>query len=158
MNKNRKPWLNESGFLKNNFEIQLISEEWNRDTWNQYLSELECPKREILLKGGTDIENIAFVSLGEIFSDFDSDTLPSSMFEVLDGAIEILSQREKEIVELLFWKNKNPIEASEILGTSGFSIRETLARIFKKLKEFIRDRSVSSDTSPLSMNLIAMGQ
>ena len=59
MKKQKKhPWLNENGQQYPDPQLKIISQEWDEETWDNYLkATVDVPLQEVYLKHENDIEN-----------------------------------------------------------------------------------------------------
>ncbi len=61
--------------------------------------------------------------------------------EELDSAMEVLTEMEREVIELRFFGEQTYVEMAEILGKREDAIRQHVARAIKKMKKKMEDTS-----------------
>lgn len=89
----------------------------------------------------TDIDDCC-----ETVSSFEEEILAAEyikeMRNKLADALESLNEVQRNIVILKYFKNKNSVEISNILGITAVNVRVNLSRAIAKLKEYFIERNI----------------
>ena len=117
------------------FYEQIEREEASADRgYRRYNQSLEAS-----FEGGHDFEYVQI----------DDDEDKSKECEALHQAIEQLNERDRQIIQAIFFDNKPKAEVAKNLGWSGGNLTHHLRSIYKKLEKLMEKILKSSDFSVL---------
>lgn len=144
------PWLDVHGRELPIDVLRLESQSWNLATWEAYLGTIEQPIRETLLSAAN--YSLALeIQTQTIFESLhwanSSARLPNPMISLND-----FSQKQRRIIELIFWKDKSERDTAKILGLSRSSVKTTKKRVLVALKKSFqqnRERAAHQMYNPL---------
>jgi|GEM_PF-3777949 len=121
-----------------------ISRNWTTEQWERYLQKAEGSLKEDLISED-HYDRIAESSEVSIF-DYAQTTASPAIVERVQIAIEGLTTRQRQVVELIFFKLKSEREAALELGIDRSSIRKHKRKAIKNLRKIIL---VGAPTLPL---------
>ncbi|MDB5036781.1 MAG: hypothetical protein JWQ35_309 [Bacteriovoracaceae bacterium] len=147
------PWLNSDGTRKADDEIRKISKDWDPATWEAYLQTHERRLKEVLLHGSNDIENFSVNAVAVLFDMAESESNPH-LKRAVQIALNKLSNRENQILRLVFWDGKTTRDIAEELNISRFNVRRALERGLIKIREIFVANEIPT-TAEISKNLAA---
>ncbi len=139
-----QPWLDDEGMALSLEELRLISKNWDIEMWSQYLKYLEPVQKEKLVSPGRlqrefnrKNENIFSRACG-------GSSLHASQLSQLLG---ILTERQRQVIEMIFWKNMSHRNIAASLGIYQSTVADIKKSALKKMKKFAKINPV---TLPIS--------
>lgn len=126
-------------------ELQEISRDWTPEKWERYLKKFEGALKEELLPV-RHYDRIAEESEVSIFQDAQVPASPA-IIERVRLALEDLTERQRQVVELIFLQAKSERETAQELGIDRSSVRKHKRKGLKNLRKIIL---VGAPTLPLS--------
>ena len=139
-----QPWLNDDGIALSLEELRLISKNWDTEMWNQYLKYLEPVQKEKLVSPGRlqrefnrKNENIFSQACGAC-------SLHTSQLAQL---LKILTERQRQVIEMIYWKNMSHRNIAASLGIYQSTVADIKKGALKKMKKFAKMNPV---TLPIS--------
>ena len=130
------PWLNSDGSRKTDSEISKLGESWSAETWDSFLKD--------------DVGTVGYDADTVSFPYMDTPTIASSsdlvkylqnldqyenLEEYLGYAIKTLSKREREFVELKYWKGMTQAEIARKFNVKDNTVSTIRRRALAKLKK-----------------------
>jgi len=125
--------------------IMEISRSWTPEQWEQYLKKTEGPLKEDLLSEN-HYDRIADESEISIF-DYAQTSASLAITERVRTAVSSLTDRQRQVVELIFFKLKSERQTGLELGIDRSSVRKHKRKAIKNLRKTILR---GAPTSPLS--------
>ena len=128
--KLNEPWLDENGQPLPMDKLRTLSKEWSYETWENYLSSIETPRKEALLRNPRLVE--------ELSEEEYKKTLPSSMptetishlRTALEKILPCLPKKQRQVLECIFWENLSLSETAKKFGVTKGAIQNTKRRAF----------------------------
>lgn len=136
------PWLDQEGYALSDEQLRVVSKSWDQSIWEAYLKTLETPLKESQVstkKFDRISEGIDF-SVFE-YSDSDSKPVPIGRLQV---GLDTLTIRQRQVVELIFFRAKSSREAALLLGLSQSTIRDLKRKGLRKLKTVLEEGDTHS--------------
>ena len=139
----RAPWLNPDGTEKTTEQIKDISSSWSKQTWDEYLFYLESPREESLLDRPEQLDQVSV----QEFTFMMLQLAEGREFSLLDKvvaqkALRCLSTRQRQIIEMIYWKNEPISLVAKKLGVSRRTVRSGLDRGLEKMRELLESGEV----------------
>ena len=126
-----KPWLNNKGLLISDVKLKKISQNWDQNTWEEYLSYIESPRTESIIRDDH------YNSLAEIHSMYgNSDESNNQQKEIL-LALKKLTKKQQKIIFLIFWEGFSSREIATRMNISSAAVQKIKNRALNSLKEQI---------------------
>lgn len=124
--------VSEESARENEAELRAQSRSWTPEQWEAYLLTLECPRSEKLISP----KRYDYFLETKVFDMFDlaQSNSSSALVDFVKQSLEILTPRERQVVELLFYKSKTFREASLELGVVISRIAALKANAIRKLR------------------------
>jgi RNA polymerase sigma factor (sigma-70 family) len=136
--QSNRPWQDDNGKMLSDENLRALSQGWDKETWDDYLKSLETPMRETL------ISDQAFTlkldqQVGSFF-ELSQCTCSSRLAGRVSQALECLTQRQRQILQLTFWANKSERDIASQLGISRSTVKVMKYRAIKKLRRDFNSR------------------
>ncbi|MEZ4743985.1 MAG: sigma factor-like helix-turn-helix DNA-binding protein [Bdellovibrionota bacterium] len=129
-----KPWLNDNGELKSDEQIKRECQSWKPSDWDNYLSELESPQREVTFSKESSLEGFsAEECAGLIFSMASEEKFPFMKIAV-KASLNNLTPKQRNIVHSYYWEGKTVVEIAQFMKISKQAVSKTLKAALHKLK------------------------
>ncbi len=125
------PWLNKKGQPISDSQLKIISRSWDRDTWEKYLSSLETPGKEILIRPRN------YKRLRErnhIYENFPGFSITSGK---LKNALHRLTKKQQKIIFLFFFEGLSHRKIALRMNISHSCVLKMKHRALKSLKKLI---------------------
>ncbi len=137
--KKSEPWQDRQGQTLPVPVLELVSQRWSQDTWERYLASLEGSRGESLLEKPQEIEQ--FSEYPTIWDCLGNDQIcrKEQIESEVAEALKLLTEREKEVLQLIFWEGSSLGQAALCLNLSRSSVREYRNRALIKLHDFLWD-------------------
>lgn len=115
-------------------EIELRKEcrAWTPEQWESYLETLEAPLREVQVNPWK-YDRIKEEADHTVFDLAQKHSSPALIARV-QSALEELTTRQRQVVEMIFFKSKSTWEVAEALGLSQSSVTYYKRKSLKKLR------------------------
>lgn len=124
---------NENEQSKENDSIVKLVESWKASDWEQWLDQQEKPPKEILFDDPTSVENHSQEDQERFIRDtFEKQEYPA-LKNSLKEAVRSLTEKQQEVLHLLFWDNKSLKEISTQLSITTVAVGRIRDRALKKL-------------------------
>lgn len=130
-----EPWLSVSGNELTLESLRIVSKNWDQETWERYLKYLETPLRE------KPVSRVRFQRASESFSESvftfagsGSHLESSKLFYLLEG----LTKRQRDVIELIYWRNMSHREVACALGIYQSTVGEIKASAIKRMSEMTK--------------------
>jgi RNA polymerase sigma factor (sigma-70 family) len=134
-----KPWLKDNGTKLTPDEIKIVSRFWTPENWNEYLESLEFEEdsRIVALKGDKALEAAPYGELKDLLPD--SSNLSDELLELIRLALSshYLSDREREILQQVYWEGKSESEIAQAFKISISNFRKIKIKARVKLKRVL---------------------
>lgn len=139
------PWLDSFGSEFPLEKLRLLSKTWDQKTWTSYVIYLEAAAKEKLVSHRR-FERQINQNQASVFSHSGS----GSTFETskLSSVLCKLTARQRQVIELVFWKGKSHREVARILGVHQSTVAEIKAGAIKKMRSLLEENPV---TLPISI-------
>lgn len=137
MGKNKNeiyPWTDEQGKTLELSEIKKRSVSWTADIWNEYLKTLDKGLMERPIPYLAELD----IATGETIFSRSQSSASLEMKEALASAILTLSDQQRIVVELIFFKSRSQREVALKLSISQSRVRDLKRAALKKLKSFFQ--------------------
>ena len=150
-----KPWTDAKGRVLSDDELRTQSKSWSSDTWKEHLTTLESKSSGQFYK--PEAYDGFFAELVESIFTVVTNENNSALKKKIQLAVSDLPQRQREVLELIFWEGKSQNQIAKTWGiqqSSVFSLKERALRnlqfSLKKLQgavnsPFMRGQENSSD-------------
>ena len=129
-----KFWLNEAGQQRRDSELVKRSRGWTGQMWEEYLTSIEVGLRESL------VAPKKFDALAErmINSTFESAQGHGKLidFARIHVALSVLTPRQREVIELIYFKSLKQREVARLLGISEHRVRAITKISLEHAKRF----------------------
>lgn len=129
-------WTDQSGMPLSDEVLKVQSKSWTSEMWEEYLSSLECglcesqiPEDEFDSLNDRTVESI-FVNAQTSSSAVD--------FAQVHNAMSVLTPRQREVLELIFFKSLKQREVARILKISEQRVRDLKKIALKKVRQFFQ--------------------
>lgn len=133
--KNLFPWLNDDKTIKSDEEILLISQNWTANEWDNYLKDtvgtLEDDDLSFFENMDTEVtyERADFLAWLRTTADY------PHFQDALHLAMNSLSKRERDVIELRFWGDMQNKEIAKKLGVSISTVKTFRQRGLDKIEK-----------------------
>lgn len=154
--------------MKSKFKLPLSklkrkSRNWNKETWEKYLSSFETNLSETIVS--PKIYSDLIENLTESIFQNEICTASDDLFD-LQTAFGTLTSLEKKALSLLFWEGKSEREAGQVMKIDRRHLRSLKQRAFRKIKNILlptshliegensfpsKNREVQNGSKPLEM-------
>ncbi len=137
--ESQSPWLDRTGRHLGLQRLRRSSRNWTPNEWEAYLSHLETPLRESLLRNFDSFIKDREVEAPNYFFKED-EPLSSNQGDSsirLRRAVKKLTPTQQKVVHLIFWNGLSERKAAKKMGLSRFSIQTHLARAISHLRELL---------------------
>ena len=114
-------------------DLQKDSKEWTPENWEQFLKKIEIPISETLISsnGYNRRKELQTESIFRRVADTPSRGLQKKALKLLQP----LTERQRQIIELLYWGHKSEREVAKILGISRSTVRVIQKRSIQRIKQ-----------------------
>ena len=129
----KKHWLDQNNKPLSDELLKKISKSWNAETWEKYLNWCESPLKEaqISTKGydfmAENLEESVFISAPII--DYEAKS-------IVQNLLKHLTIRQRQILELIYYKNYSEREIANKLNISRSVVKSTKKKALTKLRQF----------------------
>ena len=132
----RPPWRNPDGTKKTDAEISRLGQNWDLETWEQFLDEDvgKITENGRLYFVGKLEDNPALEKQVEEDDKFSNKMKNLDLEVIFKLAFEELTPQERLILDKLFWEGRSLKRVAKDLNTTPSNISTTKARVLKKLK------------------------
>lgn len=135
------PWEDSKGNPLPEESLKFVSRYWKKEIWEQYLSTIEAKQMEylssrfgsLLYKNDLECAHEKYLAIasGEL-SSAASEQISSQQ---LKDAINVLTLRERQTIEAIFFNSLSQTEAAKLMRLSTTRIHLLLRQALRKLKE-----------------------
>jgi DNA-binding CsgD family transcriptional regulator len=132
------PWLDVNGKTMPDEYLKMHSQGWSMETWVEYLKSLETPMRETLISDHAFNQKLDQQS--ENFFERAQCLCPTALANKVSQAIERLSGRQSQILQMVFWQNLSEREVANQLGISRPSVQVMKKRAIKRLESILKEK------------------
>lgn len=118
-------------------DLQKKSEDWTHEDWEQYLKKIETPLSESLISssGYKRRQELQTESIFRRVANTPTRCLQKKAFELLQP----LTERQRQIIELIYWGHKSEREVAKLLGISRSTVRVIQKRSILRIKNVTPD-------------------
>ena len=124
-----KPWLDESGNHLSDEQVARVSKNWDKSTWDQYLSTLEGGLKEKKPRS----KKYDKLCESQVISIFVTEDIPTEKNIPLQKALKKLTAKQKEAVKLYYFEQLTMKQIAGSLHISIDSVQDRLSGAVKKL-------------------------
>jgi len=128
-----KPWFDQNNRPFSDDVLKDVSKNWDAEIWEQYLKWCEKPQYESLIHHRAyncmteKLEESVFLS-SPIHPDIEKKKKITEM-------LSCLTYRQKNILEMIYWKQMSEQAIAKQTGISRSGVRELKSRAIRKLKK-----------------------
>lgn len=133
-----KPWLNPAGKPIPTHELKQISKSWSAHTWEEYLRSLEVNHREIMTSKYDQILKLYENSNAHMPEDVE-DSETSAQNKKLHWAMSLLTEKQRTILQLIYWEGYSESEVADQLGTARGTVNTLKERAIRHLKMLLQN-------------------
>ena len=139
-NNSAKPWLDHRGRELPTEQLREISKDWDLKTWKRYGDSLEVQPEGKSLKPG-ELRKLQAEQTKSIFAINGEIPANPTLVLKMNQALEDLSPRQRQVVDLIFYQGKTIEEAALEYGLSKATINIHKKEALAKLKGVLGVRS-----------------
>jgi RNA polymerase sigma factor (sigma-70 family) len=110
---------------------------WSPENWEQYLQEMEPPLRESLLPHYVWAKKIG-KQYDNLFSD-SQDCASEDISELAQLYLSALTERQVDVLRLIYWENKSEREVAHRLKISRSSVRTIHRRALLRCNKYFQE-------------------
>jgi RNA polymerase sigma factor (sigma-70 family) len=146
------PWQDDNGRMLSDESLMTQTQGWKQETWDDYLTSLESPLRETLISDPACIHKLNNQS-GSFF-ELSQCSCSRALSTKVGRALEHLSGRQRQVLQMTFWKNLSERDIANLLEISRSTVQVMKKRAIKRLELILKEdrKSITIESKP-SINL-----
>lgn len=137
MKKFKRPWLTSAGLEISREQLRKISESWDQETWEQYLTWYETPRSESL-HPQRRYDQLCETSTESIFILAQSNS-DNDLKKRVSTYLAVLTQQQRQVIEMIFWEGRSERHVARDLGINHKSVHRIKFRALKKISSLIKE-------------------
>ena len=114
------------------------------EEWDMYLSSLEVPRREVLLNPDHYNRLAERETIKSTYENLEYQESQHDLSQRVEKAMAILTNREKQVIEMLYWGNFRKVKIAEKLFISRQAVQKMQDRALNKLKRALSEKDEDS--------------
>lgn len=131
----KKFWMNEEGQRRPDSELIEDSRKWTGQMWEEYLASIEGGLRESLASP-KKFDALAGRMTNSTFENAQGQSKLKD-FAKIHAALSILTTRQREVVELIYFRSLKQREVARLLGISEHRVRAIKKRSLEHAKRLL---------------------
>ncbi len=139
--QSNQPWQDDNGKMLSDEGLRALSQGWNQETWDKYLKSLETPMRETLISDHAFSQKLE--KLSDSFFELSQCNCSTALANKVGQALDLLSGRQRQILQMTFWKNLSEREIASLLGISRPTVQVMKKRAIKKLASILKEETAA---------------
>lgn len=116
-------------------QLKVVSQSWTQEQWETYLASTETPLYESLISE-SEFHKLIEDQTESVFEFAQQPCSPESSSRVW-RAMRELTPRQREIIHLIFWREKSERDVASLLGISRPSVQVLKRRALQKMKQLL---------------------